>query len=71
MCAKISWRYHMHRGLNLSPTGKRRYRPNYKGASRRVDVFYQYQVKCNDCGHVGWSRHIDVARKWKAAFETA
>jgi hypothetical protein len=50
----------------MKSTGRRRYRPNYNGASRRVDVFWQYEVKCNDCGRVGWSRHRDVALRWEA-----
>jgi len=54
-----------HRGYDLIPTGTRRYRPNYNGASGRVDVFWQYEVLCRDCGKVGWSRHVVISRKWE------
>ena len=22
------------------------------------------EYKCNHCGHVGWSRHVDLERRW-------
>jgi hypothetical protein len=52
------------RGYRLYPTGKRRYRP-LATAKVRVDVFWQYHVCCPDCERVGWSRHIDIARRFK------
>ena len=48
-------------------TGKRRYSPNYNGG--RVDVFYQYEYTCLDCGYVGWTRHINIARRWASHYE--
>jgi hypothetical protein len=67
-CAK--YRQFLNYGYVLHPTGKRRYRPtNYNGASGRTDVFWQYEVHCEDCKRVGWSRHIDLARWWKEEFE--
>jgi hypothetical protein len=44
-------------------TGRRRYRPN--GIGGRVDVFWVYEYQCLDCRHVGWTRHIDVALRWR------
>jgi hypothetical protein len=40
-------------------TGKVRTVPQASG--RRVcDVVVQYE--CRDCGHIGWSRHVDIVR---------
>lgn len=50
-------------GDRMELTGRRRYRPNNNGG--RVDVFYEYEYECRDCFHRGWTRHIDVARRWK------
>jgi hypothetical protein len=52
------------RGYELHLTGERRYRPNNNGASRRVDVFWQYQIRCAHCGRLGWTRHMDIAKRW-------
>jgi hypothetical protein len=52
------------KGYVLRVTGRRRYRPSYNGASRRTDVFWQYEVRCEDCGKTGWSRHVEIGRKW-------
>lgn len=52
-------------GYALNVTGRRRYRPSYNGASRRTDVFWQYEVRCVDCRRLGWSRHSYIAEKWR------
>lgn len=41
-------------------TGKIRKVPPGIGGYRVV--FTRYQYRCLDCGHVGWSRHVEVAR---------
>lgn len=38
-----------------------------RGGGRVVHFRVQYQ--CQSCGHVGWSRHKDVARKLQARFD--
>lgn len=50
------------------PTGKRRYKPNRKGGPR-IDTFWLYEYKCGDCGHVGWSRHTDIASRWMRLYD--
>lgn len=48
-------------------TGRRRYR--FTGNGGRVDSSYQYEFKCLDCGHVGWSRHGEIAARWQQLVE--
>jgi hypothetical protein len=45
----------------LQLTGRVRSVPFGRGGSRVV--FTRYEYTCLDCGHVGWSRHYDVAKK--------
>jgi len=54
-----------HQG-HVTPTGKRRYRPNHNGG--RVDVLWQYEYRCLDCEHIGWSRHITLAQRFDEQF---
>ncbi len=56
------WDYHV--------TGRFRYRPTYNRGGGRSDVFYQYEYECvaPGCGHIGWSRHIEVSRQFKREF---
>jgi hypothetical protein len=42
-------------------TGRVRSVPWGRGGSRVV--FTRYEYVCEDCKHVGWSRHFDVAVK--------
>ena len=49
------------RGTLLVRTGRARpYRGGNKGA-RGLLTFHEY--RCLVCKHVGWSRHVDIARK--------
>ena len=49
-------------GLKFEATGKVRHNANGRGGSRVCHTRYQY--RCLTCGHVGWSRHTDMA--WQA-----
>lgn len=71
-CAKCrqEWNRNHTRGesyLNKGTLGRitltGRVRPVHarKGGGRVC--FTRYEYRCEDCGHVGWSRHIEVARK--------
>ena len=47
--------------MQLVRTGRTKpYRGGNKGA-RGLDTFHEY--RCLVCKHVGWSRHVDIARK--------
>jgi hypothetical protein len=39
-------------------TGKMRQPKRFQGGQR--NSFYERQYYCTDCGHTGWSRHIDL-----------
>lgn len=43
------------------PTGRTKPVPLGRGGMR--SVFTRYEYTCLDCQHVGWTRHIDFARK--------
>lgn len=54
---------------NLKLTGRRRHRfSRLAGSGGRSDTRFIYEFQCLDCGHVGWSRHIDIARRFKREF---
>jgi hypothetical protein len=59
---KPGWKWGGHKpGWNVVRTGRTR---PYKGGNlgvRGLNTFHEYT--CADCGHVGWSRHKDIARK--------
>jgi len=76
-CRKNEYKRHRwnnpHTGLDVyafHTTGRKRFRPNYNRGGGRVDVNWVYEYECvaPRCGHVGWSRHIDVARDWIREF---
>lgn len=68
-CSKCaSWESEGRLGFKISPTGARRVRRMNNAGSGRVDGTYQYEYRCPDCGHVGWSRHSGLARKYRAEF---
>jgi len=49
------------RGTHLVRTGRTRlYRGGNRGI-RGLAAFHEY--RCLVCKHVGWSRHVDIARK--------
>jgi hypothetical protein len=32
--------------------------------------YWKFEYECNDCDHVGWSRHMDAERQYvRAGFE--
>jgi hypothetical protein len=49
------------RGWNVVRTGRTKPYNGGNLGTRGLDTFHEY--KCPDCGHVGWSRHVDIARK--------
>ena len=51
------------RGTHVESTGFKRKRPGGRGP--RVDHWAQYEYRCRDCGHRGWSRHETVRRMWE------
>lgn len=63
-CSHCKWRSYAgmtYKGTNLSATG--RHKPVKKwtsGGIRQGALLVEYQ--CKDCGHVGWSKHIDANR---------
>lgn len=64
-CAKCKrgrdWRNSTNDGTDLVRTGRTKpYTGGNRGA-RGLDTFHEY--RCHTCGHIGWNRHVDVARK--------
>lgn len=59
---------HTKGGRNIQLTGQRRERASNRTGALRSDSRFVYQFKCLDCGHVGWSRHIQVARRYAQEF---
>lgn len=56
-------------GPRVKLTGERRRSySRYAGSGGRSDINFCYQFRCLDCDHVGWSRHIDIARRFKREF---
>lgn len=52
-----------YQGINLEATGKSRKRSDHDfGRIGKRHV----QYKCLDCGHVGWSKHIEANRLLEA-----
>ena len=56
-CRKDDWRG-PNRGMNLIATG--RFKAAVFRAIRQTSRLIQY--RCQDCGHVGWTQHIDAER---------
>lgn len=67
-CRLTTNRYEHGRGgfiHHVELTGRRRHDFSpHGGASQRIDNWHVYQYKCRDCGHVGWSRHTQLADRW-------
>jgi hypothetical protein len=60
-CAKCKVGHRVDRGARLVRTGRTKpYRGGNKGV-RGLMTFHEY--RCLVCNHVGWSRHVDIARK--------
>jgi predicted RNA-binding Zn-ribbon protein involved in translation (DUF1610 family) len=60
-CRKSDVRRGTSRGTNLEATG--RLRPVTHRGVRQTNRKIQY--RCRDCGHVGWTQHIDAERLFK------
>lgn len=64
-CAKCrlgrDWRRHSDRGTRLEATGKwkRICALEYPIAHLRL-TWRRIQYRCLDCGHIGWTRHVDA-----------
>ncbi len=71
-CPKFRSEVREHRNPNdhiCKPTGKtKKYRRNYKRTDhiRHVMVFMEYHCTC---GYVGWTRHIDMAARYRYRFK--
>jgi len=64
-CAKCKKkRDHYYNALTgrLVRTGKVRGEPKSYGSHMRM-LGEHYQYECLDCGHIGWSKHIDILHK--------
>lgn len=61
---------HTKGGRNYQLTGRRRRSFSSLSGSLRSDSRYVYEFKCLDCGHVGWSRHITLSRRFNQEFPT-
>lgn len=56
-CKTYSWKGAA-RGTHLNATGATK--PVTRRAARQTNRKIQY--RCRDCGHVGWTQHIDAER---------
>lgn len=69
-CKKIPTWYTDHQGKRdwhatpgtIVRTGKVRGEPKPYGSHLRM-LGEHHQYECLDCGHVGWTRHVDILRK--------
>lgn len=68
LCPKCRAKPGGERGRRWSPTGqvKPLSRSQKRCGGRTVN--FRMQVVCLECGHLGWSRHIDVARRLQRDF---
>ncbi len=64
-CAKCKvgrdWRNDSTCGTRLVRTGRTKPYRGYNLGVRGLATFHEY--RCLVCKHVGWSRHVDIARK--------
>lgn len=69
---QFGWRSGPRRGYNYEVTGKvRPLTTAQQGYGGLRVVRFRVQFKCLDCGHVGWSRHRDVACKLQQRFQVS
>lgn len=62
-------RARVHYGFSLTLTGRRKpIRPTHNKAGGRMDMDFAYEYRCDDFGHVGFSRHMDLSRRWQREF---
>jgi hypothetical protein len=59
---------HTDGGRNYQLTGRRLAKRCAGAVGLRSDSLFVYEFKCLDCGHVGWSRHVTLARRFKREF---
>lgn len=69
-CRKVAWRRTPTQatsspyGHNVVRTGRVRALSGYAGRNQPPRTLSQHhEYRCLDCGHVGWSRHVDVLTK--------
>lgn len=58
------------RSMNWVSDGVRK-KSERRGPQPRIDQDFKYLYQCMDCKHIGWSRHKDVAMKWKSLYATS
>lgn len=68
-CKKYrDWQTEHKKGTNLEATGRTKER-QHCGALRMQTTAVEY--RCLDCGHVGWSQHVDAMRHLKMMIKAA
>lgn len=50
----------------LTPTGRYKQLTQPRGGPRH-NTWFAIEYTCGDCGHVGWTRHNDMVRKFRDA----
>lgn len=70
-CKTLAPRSAANRGMNYEATGNVRPAPHRKHHARGVrSADHAYEYRCLSCGHVGWSTHEDVERKYLRRADT-
>jgi len=60
-CSACRRRFGSITGYKVVRTG--RTRPKDDGRATRRSLNTEHEYKCLHCGHVGWSRHVDILGK--------
>jgi hypothetical protein len=61
-----NWKQPSRVGFNLEATGHvRNWSARGRVALGARGMGYQVEYRCRDCGHIGWTRHIDARRLLK------
>lgn len=69
---RAGWRNEGNHGFKYEVTGKvRPLTSAQQGHGNPRAVYYRVQFKCLECGHVGWSRHKDLARRLQRQFQVS
>jgi hypothetical protein len=68
-CKRLrDWRHDTsYRDMRLRPTGKFRKRHKYTLRIRSIPWPWQAQYECLNCGHLGWTTHLDIETKLNRA----
>jgi hypothetical protein len=61
-CRKRRWKWPNGAVQRVKVTGRTRLVP--RGRKGRRTSYWRFEYKCQDCLHIGWSRHIDVERRY-------